>query len=186
MEWRTGQSLAGSSRNILHHRDARYFTRHSWFHSSWDLACLGLVVLASAWLRGQLTWEVWLVVVLGANANQMHKWAHRSPAENGPVISLLQRIRLIQTPCHHSRHHTDPKNSHYCVLTNVLNPILDGIQLWDALEWVIRRLFRLRRRIDTSVSFHDAGRAAPKFPWGEQADCDQRDGNQQDEANAQH
>src|SRR5438132_4521442 len=98
--------------NILHHHEPRYFTRHSWLHSSWDLACLCLLVLLAAWLTGLLTWQVWLFSSLGANANQIHKWAHRTPAENGRVISFLQRIRLLQTPRHHARHHTDPKNSH--------------------------------------------------------------------------
>lgn len=137
--------------NILHHHDPRHFTRNSWFESSWILLCLGLVVLAVSWLVGVLTLQVWLVVILGVNANQLHKWAHRTAAENGPVISLLQRMHLIQTPRHHSRHHTDPKNTHYCVITNFLNPILDFVRLWDALEWVIWAVFEVRRRADTSV-----------------------------------
>jgi plasmanylethanolamine desaturase len=137
--------------NILHHHEPRYFTRYGWFESSWILLCLGLVVLTVAWLLGALTWQVWLVVVLGINANQVHKWAHRTSKENGPFISLLQRIRLVQTPRHHGHHHTDPKSSHYCVLTNFLNPLLDGLRLWDGLEWVISRVFGVRRRTDTSV-----------------------------------
>ena len=56
--------------NILHHHEPRYFTRHGWFHSSWDLMCLGLLVVLVAWLSGLLTWQVWLFVVLGANANR--------------------------------------------------------------------------------------------------------------------
>ena len=138
--------------NILHHHDARYFTRHGWFRSSWLLLCLGLVVLGGAWLLGVLTWQVWLVVILGTNANQVHKWAHRTPLENGPFIAVLQRARLVQTSCHHARHHTNPKNSHYCVLTNFLNPLLDGCRLWASLEWVIRTLFGVQRRLDTSIS----------------------------------
>src|SRR6266567_1132990 len=67
--------------NILHHRDARFFTRHGWWQSSWLLLCLGLVVLAGAWACGMLTWQVSLVVILGINANQVHKWAHRMPSE---------------------------------------------------------------------------------------------------------
>jgi len=137
--------------NILHHHEPRYFTRNGWFKSSWLLLCFGLVVVAMAWLCRALTWEVWLVVILGVNANQIHKWAQRTPAENGPIIALVQRIRLVQTPRHHALHHTDPKNSHYCVLTNFLNPIMDGIRLWDCLEWVLWRAFGIRRRIDTSV-----------------------------------
>src|SRR5689334_15056956 len=67
--------------NILHHHEPRYFTRHNWLQSSWLLLCIGLVVLATAWIFGLLTWQVWLVVILGTNANQIHKWAHRSPGE---------------------------------------------------------------------------------------------------------
>lgn len=144
--------------NILHHHDPRYFTRHSWWHSSWDLLCLGLLVLVAAWVCGLLSWQVWLFVILGVNANQFHKWAHRTPAENGTVISFLQRVRLLQTPRHHARHHTDPKNSHYCVLTVFLNPILDTLGLWQGLEVAMWRIFRLRRRLDTSVTAaHPAG-----------------------------
>jgi ubiquitin-conjugating enzyme E2 variant len=154
--------------NILHHHEPRYFTRHSWFHSSWLLLCLGFVTLAIAWLCGVLTWRVWLMVLLGVNANQIHKWAHRNPAENGPLISLLQRAWLIQSPHHHGRHHTNPKNSRYCVITNFLNPIVDGMRLWSALEWVIWHLFGVRRRIDSSVpadQSHKRTFAQSRRPW---------------------
>lgn len=145
-----------TQRNILHHHDPRYFTRYGWFHSSWLLMCIALIIVIGAWLCGVLTWHVWLFATLGANANQIHKWAHRSPAENGPVISFLQRIRLVQTPRHHAHHHTDPKNSHYCVITNILNPILDRIRFWEVLEAAIFALFGVRRRVDRSVAALDA------------------------------
>jgi hypothetical protein len=138
--------------NVLHHHNPRFFTRYGWWHSSWDLLCISLCIVGVAWLCGVLTWHVWLFAVLGTNANQFHKWAHRSPAENGVLISLLQRLRLIQTPQHHAKHHTDPKNSAYCVLTNFLNPALDSIRFWDFLEKMIWVLFRLRRRVDTSLA----------------------------------
>lgn len=138
--------------NMLHHHDPRYFTRHSWFYSSWLLVCIAITIVGVAWLCGVLTWQVWLFAALGANANQVHKWAHQSPAENGPIISFLQRIRLLQTPRHHAGHHTNPKNSHYCVLTNLLNPILDGLGLWQRLEVAVRFCFGVRRRLDTSLA----------------------------------
>jgi ubiquitin-conjugating enzyme E2 variant len=137
--------------NIIHHREPRYFTRHNWFQSSWDLLCLGLILLLGAWALGWLTWQVGLFVFLGVNANQVHKWAHRTAAENGVVITLLQRIGLAQTPRHHAGHHTDPKNSHYCVLTNLLNPIFDRMRVWDGLEWLIRASFGIQRRPDPTV-----------------------------------
>ena len=142
--------------NILHHHKPRYFTKHSWFYSSWLLLCFGALVLGVAAVCGFLTWHIWLFVALGSNANEIHKWAHRSAAENGPLITWLQHVRLVQTPRHHAAHHTDPKNSHYCVLTNFLNPLLDAIRFWDFLEETIWIVFHVRRRVDTSITVSDA------------------------------
>ena len=146
--------------NILHHHHPRHFVRNSWWQSSWDLTCLCALIVIAAWIAGLLTWHVWLFAVLGANANQIHKWAHRTPQENGCLISLLQRFRLVQSPRHHARHHTDPKNSHYCVLTDFLNPVLDRLHIWERTERLLSRLFGLSRRIDTSVSPAPLSRSA--------------------------
>jgi plasmanylethanolamine desaturase len=137
--------------NIVHHHYPRFMTRHSWWQSSWDLVCLSALLVIVAWICGVLNWEILLFAVVAANANELHKWAHRTRAENGPVISFLQDVKILQTARHHARHHTDPKNSHYCTVTNLLNPILDGIGFWDGLEWVLARTIGLQRRSDTSV-----------------------------------
>ncbi|HTD65719.1 MAG TPA: fatty acid desaturase CarF family protein [Candidatus Limnocylindria bacterium] len=138
--------------NILHHHNPRHFTRNSWWQSSWDLACLCALIAIVAWLSGHMSWHVLVFAFLGANANQIHKWAHRTPQENGRLVRWLQRCRLVQTPRHHAHHHTDPKSSHYCVLTDFLNPILDRLRVWTFLECIIWLLFGIRRRTDTSVS----------------------------------
>ena len=137
--------------NIIHHHYPRFFTRYTWFQSSWDLLLLGAVVLAGAWLCGLLTWQVWLFVAVSINANEIHKWSHRTRKENGPLISRLQDWRILQTPRQHAVHHTDPKNTYYCPITNVVNPVLEKLRFWTGLEWVIWRLTGLRHRDDTSV-----------------------------------
>ncbi len=143
--------------NIVHHHYPRFMTKLSWWQSSWDLCLLSALLVVLAWLCGVLTWQVWLFAILAANANQMHKWTHRTRNENGPVISFFQDIRILQTARHHARHHTDPKNSHYCTMTNVLNPVLDGIRFWDGVEWALARTTGLQRRPDTSVRGHGPG-----------------------------
>src|SRR5579871_3708212 len=55
--------------NIVHHHFPRYFTRHNWFESSWDLACLSAAVLAGAWWLGLLSWPMWIAALVTANAN---------------------------------------------------------------------------------------------------------------------
>lgn len=145
--------------NIVHHHYPRYMTRHTWWQTSSDLVLVSIGLVLVAWFMGVLNWEVWLFAIICANANELHKWTHQTRAENGRIISFLQDIRLLQTARHHARHHTDPKNSHYCTVTNVLNPILDELRFWDGMEWALAHSVGLHRREDTSVRGHGPGPA---------------------------
>ena len=136
--------------NIVHHHFPRFFTRLTWWESSWELALLGAATVGAAWWLGALSWQLWVFVAISVNANQVHKWSHRTRAENGPVISFFQDIRVLQTPHHHALHHTDPKNTFYCPVTNLVNPLLERNQFWPRLEAVIERTTGLRHRDDTS------------------------------------
>ena len=157
--------------NIVHHHYPRFFTRLSWWQSSWDLVLLGALMLAAAWWWGVLSWQLWLFVIISVNSNQVHKWSHRTRAENGRIVSFLQDIRVLQTPRHHALHHTDPKNTFYCPITNLVNPVLERIRFWNRAEAVIERVFGIKHREDTSNRGHGPGpiwlaeyRSAPKRP----------------------
>ena len=138
--------------NILHHHEPAYFTRHGWFKSADLLLVMGALVLLAAWLMNRLTWEVVLAVAIGANANEVHKWTHRTRRENGRLICSFQDIGVLQSRSHHARHHRGQKNTHYCVITNYLNPVLEAMGLWQFLERLIYVVFRVRRRPDPSVA----------------------------------
>ena len=125
--------------NIRHHRYPREFMARTYLQSSWDLLLIGALILAAAWALGRVPWEVWLFVAMGSNAILFHKWMHRTRRENGPIISLLHDLRLIQTPRHHARHHSGAKDTNYCVITVALNPLLDAMGFWRFLERVVFR-----------------------------------------------
>ena len=137
--------------NMIHHHLPRYMARHSWWHSSLDLLLLMSLLVITMKLTGHLTWHVWLFAVIGTNANQVHKWAHRSRTENGLSISFFQDIKVFQSPAHHAIHHTNPKEVRYCPVTNLVNPILDAISFWAIVEFLNRHLFGLKRRADSSI-----------------------------------
>ena len=137
--------------NLIHHARPRAFIQNSWYTSSELLLFTCLAVMAIAWLFGRLSPMVVFGAFLGANANQVHKWSHRSPRENGWLVAALQRLHVIQSPSHHQQHHMGMKNSHYCVLTDILNPILDGIGFWRALEFAIAKVFGVRKRDDDEM-----------------------------------
>jgi ubiquitin-conjugating enzyme E2 variant len=105
--------------NLRHHFRPRAFVANSWYASSELLLFSCLAALFVAWLIGQLS----------------------------PMIVAAQHLKLIQSPSHHQRHHVDGKDSHYCVLTDFLNPILDYCRFWRGLE-ALARAVGLRKRND--------------------------------------
>jgi plasmanylethanolamine desaturase len=137
--------------NVIHHHLPRYMTRNNWWQSSWDLLCFSAAIVLGAWWLDLLTWHVWLFAVISTNANQVHKWSHQTRSENGRIITFLQKSHVLQTPHHHAVHHTNPKNVRYCPVTNLVNPILDGLRFWDGVEWILARAIGLNRQPDTSL-----------------------------------
>jgi hypothetical protein len=109
----------------------------------------GLII---GYAMGILNWMGWLLAFIGMNANSVHKWSHRTRAENGRVISTVQRLGIIQSPSQHAMHHRRTKDSNYCVLTNFVNPVLEFIHFWRGLELAIYAVLRIRKRVDESVA----------------------------------
>lgn len=123
--------------NLAHHKNGQEFLQKSWFESSWDLLIVGIIVLLIAYFMKSLTWEVCLFVLITVNANQIHKWAHITRYENKPkLVGLLQKTHILQRTDHHGQHHRKPNNSHYCTVTNVVNPLLDKLNFWRGLEMI--------------------------------------------------
>ena len=138
--------------NILHHQSPTAFTTNSWLRSADVLLVLGGLIVGTAWLSGALTWQVILFVAIGVNANAIHKWNHLPRSKRGKVVVALQKVSFLQTPAHHARHHVAFKDTHYCVITNLVNPILDAVRFWRGLEWIIEKLFGIAKRHDPSIA----------------------------------
>ncbi len=86
--------------NTLHHHLPRHMTQKNWWQSNWDLLlAMGLLVLAAA-LLGCLTWHVWLFAIVAGNANEVHKWSHRTRmrmagSSPGCKRCAFSRLRII-------------------------------------------------------------------------------------------
>ena len=138
--------------NMIHHHYPTYFTKHSWFKSAEVLLVLGVVIMLFAWYLNILTWHVMLLVAIGINANELHKWNHLPRRKRNKVVVFLQKLTLIQTPAHHAKHHRGSKNTHYCVITNFLNPMLEAISFWRILEQAIQKCLGVHKKPDFSLS----------------------------------
>jgi Lipid desaturase domain len=91
-----------------------------------------------------------LTLVLLVNANQVHAWSHTPRYGRPCLVVLLQDFGVLQSSKQHANHHKHDKDTNYCVLTNFVNPILDGLGFWRALEWFLMKC-GAKMRPDLSV-----------------------------------
>ncbi|HZE97288.1 MAG TPA: fatty acid desaturase CarF family protein [Planctomycetota bacterium] len=111
-----------------HHRDPAAMTRHGFLELTGN-SCLGVLpFLALA------VWKPWapaldaglLAFALALFAtNLFHRWAHSTQVP--PIVSWLQRRRVILPPGQHAVHHAAPNTKAYCVTSGWMNGILDRV-----------------------------------------------------------
>lgn len=138
--------------NQEHHHTPRSFLEGSFFGRNLTVFILAAVFMVGFWAIGWLNLFTGSAVVFGAFANEIHRFAHRAPGENGKIIATLQRTGLLQSFQHHAQHHRKGKDTHYCVMTNFLNPALEKIQFYQTIEKVIFELSGRQPRLDESVN----------------------------------
>lgn len=119
--------------NRQHHRDPMAFTRTGvvWRSSTTWIAAALFSLIWLALFGASVTWA--FATAGGLIVNEVHRWAH-VPAKAPAIVVALQETGLFQSPRHHRRHHAPISDSHYCVLTDLLNPLLDRLRLWAGLE----------------------------------------------------
>ena len=107
----------------------------NFFTRSISSAIIALIVVGIFALLNALTWQVILVACLATCGNQVHSWSHGN--NKSRIIKFLQKHKIIQTPRHHMKHHVPPFDRDYCVMTNLVNPILEKIHFWRFLEFTL-------------------------------------------------
>jgi sterol desaturase/sphingolipid hydroxylase (fatty acid hydroxylase superfamily) len=118
--------------NRLHHRRQMAFTVNSFRKRNQDVWVL-VSIIGLTWLAISGPSVVWAFAVLGGLLSaQVHLWAHQ-PIPAPHFVRVLQQIGIFQSPQHHASHHRHEDRG-YAPLTNLLNPVLDGLKVWDHLE----------------------------------------------------
>ncbi|MEM9176873.1 MAG: fatty acid desaturase CarF family protein [Myxococcota bacterium] len=126
-----------------HHDDPGSISRHDFFEVSGNNALVS-IPLAGALLAMPVPSDFGstLFFVFGTSlaaalvaTNLFHGWAH---AKRPPRFArALQRSGLILTPARHARHHRGGHDRAYCVTSGWLNPLLDGVGFFGALERLV-------------------------------------------------
>jgi hypothetical protein len=135
-----------------HHEDPTAMTHHGLLELHGN-SCIPViatlvavrVLLPDAGGSARLAFDLWLVFFLGASmaSNQFHMWAHH-PAPPA-VVRWLQRRGIVLSPERHARHHRGGFDRSYCMTSGLLNPLLDRLDFFGALERAIRSLLPARR-----------------------------------------
>ncbi len=119
--------------NLAHHDNPRLMIDRSYWELTKDSWKLAAILLTTSFLIFGFHWEILFVLVIGANTNIFHKWSHMKKSEKPLVIYYLQKIKFLQHNKHHRHHHKKPFDTYFCIITNILNPILERIYFWETV-----------------------------------------------------
>lgn len=137
--------------NQLHHFEPRAFTLSPVWRRNRSLWVLVALITLGIWAAGAMSpFWVW-VCFFGAISKEIHVWAHRTPRENGAIITWMQRWHIVQSPKTHAVHHTNPKRESFCVMTDIMNPVLDRTRFFRHVEALIKFTTGVGVRPDPSV-----------------------------------
>lgn len=130
--------------NDLHHRKPTAMVASTPWTNMKSAAAIGWPLAAVLWIFGLPMW-VWLVPFFASFGNLVHRWSHM-PARHLPSwIRFMQATGIFISRDHHDAHHRSMKQlipKHlagykFCPMTNWVNPILDTMKFWSALERVL-------------------------------------------------
>ena len=124
--------------NLAHHDNPRLMIDRSYWDLTKDSYKLGVILLAITSLIFGFHWEILFVLILGANTNIFHKWSHMKKSERPMFITFLQKLKVLQHSKHHREHHKKPFDTYFCIITNVLNPILEKVYFWEGVIWSLK------------------------------------------------
>jgi ubiquitin-conjugating enzyme E2 variant len=124
-----------------HHADQVDITRHDFIETNGDVCIFSSPVHFTLLLLVEDPFALAGIfgLFVGSYFNsQIHKWAHSTGRPW--FIRAFQRSRFFLSPGHHSRHHSGPHLTHYCITTGWMNGLLDGVGFFRKLEWLLQKL----------------------------------------------
>lgn len=129
--------------NILHHQKPGFIgTMTTLLSRNYQTVVPAIIVIAISTMTFGFWWPLVFTLALASFGNEVHAWNHRK--KNNWIVSLLQDMCIIQTKNQHRIHHIPPYDTAYCTITNLLNPILDRLNFWRILEYIILKTLRVK------------------------------------------
>lgn len=139
------------------HHEKPWTITHRDFSNNCERTCLATLpfILAFDLLPCSPYLLVFGVVASGfiAVSQELHKWSHTMRSQCHPLVNRLQDLGLFVARRTHLSHHRVPFGDNYCIVSGHMNPVLDGLGFFRALERVVERLSGVRPRCATGQRF---------------------------------
>lgn len=139
----------------VHHVTPTSFVKCGFIDTNGDTALIGIPFLLSIFLWPLDSYAGFVMAsfqlafcVFALPTNQIHQWAH-SP-KPPKIVTILQKLRLILPPSSHQLHHAGTHDRDYCITSGCCNRILERIQFFRTLEWMVEQATGFKPRADES------------------------------------
>lgn len=155
VHWWEDRAMKGASKfeflnrvredNERHHKAPGFMLRYSYWENVNTTMPAAFAISAILMIMGVPTF-ICLAVFFTGFGNLVHRWAHDPPARLNTLIKVMQFTGLFISKHHHDVHHYTEQGTlisregateRYCVMTNWLNPTLDKVGLWRALDRLV-------------------------------------------------
>jgi plasmanylethanolamine desaturase len=137
--------------NRRHHIEPRLFLRNSWWKNARSTLPIILALAGLFYVFDFINVFSITFLIVGWNANEVHKWSHQTQKERPRIVTLLQKWGVIQSVKEHNKHHSGLKDSHYCTVSPFVNPILEKIGFWNKFEVLIYWVTGARKVVDDTL-----------------------------------
>lgn len=132
--------------NIQHHQYPLLFCNGNYIVRNWTTIIPSLIISFIFYSYGYYFWCI--VFLISSQSNEIHCWEHD---KTNSVIRYLQDCYILQNKKTHALHHKRPYDTNYCVITMIVNPVLNYIHFWYLLEKTIYLCFRIKPRPEREI-----------------------------------
>lgn len=120
--------------NKEHHEKPRKMVKSPWYETIQVTICFVAPLAVFGFYIWGFDVELFIFWIIVSFLNQIHKWQHMTITERPLLVSWLMAFGIIAGQKHHAKHHIQPFDKNYCILSPYLNPILDKTGFWKFLE----------------------------------------------------
>lgn len=133
--------------NMIHHMTPSNIVRETWIGNMSTTMPITLPIAVLFLVIQDWTSLGFLTALFLTFGNLIHRFSHDPYIRDNLFITTMQSLYLFCPTRQHNEHHFKDRKVvarpdsrvRYCVMTGLLNPVLDSIRFWDAMFWIYRR-----------------------------------------------